>query len=68
MGAANNIKYYNVIEIKKIIGKEKCMALPFFYSFSSCDTKSGFYHYRKCSFWDARITDDSNKLGNAFLE
>ena len=35
-------KYYDVREIAKSLGKEVCLALPFFYFLTDCDTISSY--------------------------
>ncbi len=46
-------KYYNIAEISKRLGKEVCLALPFFYCLTGCDTVSSLTGKGKCKAWDA---------------
>ena len=70
-GVGMNIQYYNVIEIAESIGEKMALALPFFHSFTGCDTTSSFYYYGKCSFWDTWMDTnykDVDTLIDVFIE
>ena len=47
-----NQNFYNIKDITSFIGLTICKALPFFYSFSGCDTTSSFFKRGKCKIWD----------------
>ena len=46
-------KYYSIREITESLGKEVCLALPFFYCLTGCDTVSSLNGKGKCKAWDA---------------
>ena len=52
MGTGGNIDYYDVNNISSTIGYSFCKGLPFFYSFTGCDSVSSFSRIGKCTFWD----------------
>ena len=68
----NGRKYFNVTEISNSLGKEVCLALPFFYCFTGCDTVSSLTGKGKCKAWDTwfnsaskdEFTDVFKELGN----
>ena len=68
----NGRKYFNVTQISNSLGKEVCLALPFFYCFTGCDTVSSLTGKGKCKAWDTwfnstskdEFTDVFKKLGN----
>ena len=47
-----NQNFYNIKDITSFIGLTICKALPFFYSFSGCDTTSSFFKRGKYKIWD----------------
>jgi len=61
--------YFNINEISEKLGKSKCRALPFFYSFTGCDIVSSFFNQGKCKFWDRwEESDEEEALTNTFIE
>ena len=52
-GSGKNFHYIHINGICSIVGKEKSMALPFFHSFTGCDTIFGFYGRGKKTAWEA---------------
>ncbi len=52
-GMGKNFQYYYLNGICQNLGKEKCRALPFFHSFTGCDTTSQFLGKGKKSSWVA---------------
>ena len=51
-GVGTNAKFIAVHEIANSLGPRRCTALPFFHSFTGCDTVSGFYGIGKKKAWD----------------
>ena len=45
--------YFHINTIATALGKEKCVALPTFHSFTGCDTVSAFFGKGKLSAWAA---------------
>lgn len=41
-GSGSHTKYFNVVELFQFLGELRSTALPFFHSFSGCDTTSSF--------------------------
>ena len=58
----NSKKYYNITEIIGFLGKDVCLALPFFYAFTGCDTVSSFYGKGKCKAWDAWFNSEKKDV------
>ena len=52
MGTGGNIDYYDVNNISSTLGYSFCKGLPFFYSFTGCDSLSSFFSIGECIFWD----------------
>ncbi len=52
-GTGRNFRYYNINNIINTLGADKSRALPFFHTFSGCDTTSQFHGKGKKSVWDA---------------
>ena len=46
LGTAS-INYYDVSGVTDELDESVCKALPFFYTFTGCDTVSGFYGFSK---------------------
>ena len=68
-GVGSRTEYYNIIEIVKELGQIRSQALPFFHSFTGCDTTSSFYSHGKRSFWDSwGKCADMDRLTRAFIE
>ena len=42
-GAGKNFRYVYINALCNALGEEKSVALPFFHSFTGCDTTSGFF-------------------------
>ena len=55
-GFGKNKKYFSIIEIAQAIGSETRRALPFFHTFSDCDTVSSFFNLGKTRFWDTWVS------------
>ena len=51
-GVGTSACYFDINKITAELGKEKCQALPFFHTFTGCDTASSFFNQGKCKFWD----------------
>lgn len=63
----NSNKVYDVIAMVTSLGRETCMALPFFYAFTGCDTVSSFYLKGKCKAWDVcSKSQEKDSLTNIF--
>ena len=62
-------KHY-VIDIFNLIGEKKAKPLPFFHSFTGCDSTSSFFNHGKCQFWDTWMTnyEDDDILTEVFIE
>ena len=60
-------KYYNIREITKSLGKEVCLALPFFYCLTGCDTVSSLNGKGKCKAWDAWFNSNNKDEFTEFL-
>ena len=52
-GTGKYFRYYYLNKICEDLGKQKCQALPFYHSFSGCDTTSQFCGKAKKSTWEA---------------
>ena len=52
-GTGKNFRYYNINSIVQELGADKSQALPFFHTFSGCDTASQFHGKGKKPVWDA---------------
>ena len=52
-GTGKNFTYLHINTISHNLGEEKCLALPFFHSFSGCDTTSAFFGKGKKAAWEA---------------
>ena len=62
-------KYYNIVEISKSLGKEVCLALPFFYCLTGCDTVSSLTGKGKCKGWDTWFNSkNKDEFTNVFKE
>ena len=72
----NGRKYYNIRDIASNLGKDMCLALPFFYCLTGCDTVSSLTGKGKCKAWDAwfnsakrdKFTNVFKELGNQPME
>lgn len=72
----NGRKYYNIRDIASNLGKDVCLALPFFYCLTGCDTVSSLTGKGKCKAWDAwfnsakrdEFTNVFKELGNQPME
>ena len=51
-GAAKNLRFIAVHELVKILGSDRCKALPFFHAFTGCDTVSSFAGHGKRTAWE----------------
>jgi len=51
-GAAKNLRFIAVHELVKILGSDRCKALPFFHAFTGCDTVSSFTGHGKRTAWE----------------
>lgn len=68
-GSGSHTKYFNVVELFQFLGELRSTALPFFHSFSGCDTTSSFYLHGKCRFWDTWMnTSQEDILNTVFIE
>ena len=52
-GTGKHFRYVHINSVCSTLGKEKCIALPAFHSFTGCDTTSGFFGRGKKSAWEA---------------
>ena len=52
MRAVEMARYYNINSIVQELGADKSQALPFFHTFSGCDTTSQFHGKGEKSVWD----------------
>ena len=52
-GTGKHFKYVHINSVCSTLGKEKCIALPAFHSFTGCDTTSGFFGRGKKLAWEA---------------
>lgn len=52
-GMGKNVQYYHMNRICQSLGEEKCTGLPFYHSFTGCDTTSQFLGKGKKSSWVA---------------
>ena len=61
-------KFFNIKSISDKLGKDVCKALPFFHSFTGCDTVSSFYSHGKCRFFDVWMVQNkvNGELTNLF--
>ena len=55
-GTGKHFKYYSINSICQSLGKEKSRALPFFHTFTGCDTTSQFLGKGKKSAWESWIS------------
>ena len=53
---AGSLRIYDVNALCLNIGIPFCGAIPFFYTFTGCDTVSSFFNVGKCKFYDALST------------
>ena len=61
--------YYDINIITKQVGNDTSEALPFFYSFTGCDTVSSIFGKGKCKMWDCWQNDEKfNELNIVFKE
>ena len=51
-GTAKKFSYWHINTICHDLGEEKSLALPFFHSFTGCDTTSSFFRRGKKSAWE----------------
>ena len=67
-GSGKHVRYFNIKEIALTLKEEICTALPFFHSFSGCDTVSSFFNKGKCKLWDTwmQIDGKTDRLTNTF--
>ena len=59
---------YDIIKLSRNIGKSNCIALPFFHSFTGCDTSSSFFGKGKFKFWEVWISGKIPLLTETFIE
>ena len=64
----NETSEYNIIELSTNRGRNKSIALPYFHSFSGCDTSSSFFGKGKLTFWDAWMSYQDDILTDTFIE
>lgn len=64
-GVGKNLRYIPVHQIAEKLGEE-CLGLPFFHTFSGCDTTSGFNGKGKKSAWEAWNT--FNEVDKVFIK
>ena len=47
LGTGRKFKYLQINAISRILGEEKSLAMPYFHSFTGCDTTSNFFRKGK---------------------
>ena len=52
-GTGRNFTYFHIHSICDALGQDKSLAMPFFHSFTGCDTTSGFFGKGKKLAWEA---------------
>ena len=52
-GSGKNFSFVHINKLYHNLGKEKSMALPFFHSFTGCETTSAFFRRGKKMAWEA---------------
>ena len=68
-GMGKNSSFYNINDISLKLGEDTCQALPFFHSFTGCDTVSSFFNHGKCKFWDRwREFEEKDALTRVFVK
>ena len=68
-GVGTSACYFNINTIALELGENRCKALPFFHTFTGCDTVSSFFNQGKCKFWDRwEEFDEVDKLTRVFAE
>ena len=64
----NSDKYFNIKQIIHDLGSDTCLALPFFFAFTGCDTVSSFYGKGKCKAYDTWLKSDGiDDLTDVFI-
>ena len=59
--------FYDINKLAVHFGEKTCQALPFFYTFTGCDTVSSFFNQGKCKFWDRwQEFEDRDELTQLF--
>ena len=53
LGTGRNFKYLQMNAITRSLGEEKSLAMPYFHSFTGCDTTSSFFRKGKKTAWEA---------------
>ena len=67
--SSKTTSHYNINQVATNFGRKICQALPFFYSFTGCDTVSAFFNQGKCKFWDRwEEFHGHDELTNCFIE
>ena len=65
----NSDRYYNIKQIIRELGSDICLALPFFYAFTGCDTVSSFYGKGKCKAYDVWVKSErKDDFTDVFVE
>ena len=65
---SNETSEYNVIESSSMLGHDQSLTLPFFHSFTGCDTTSSVFQKGKLSFWNAWIGSKNDELTQTFIQ
>ena len=54
LGTGRNFKYLQINAISRSLGEEKSLAMPYFHSFTGCETTSSFFRKgKKITAWEA---------------
>ena len=60
---------YDTNHIAMHLGEDVCKGIPFFHSFSGCDSVSSFFNHGKCKIWDRwHEFEDQEELTKTFGE
>ena len=63
------LRFYNINKMSSQISDETCKALPFFHSFTGCDTVSSFFNHSKAKFGDCWMNAQNKPaLDNIFQQ
>ena len=63
-GTGRGFRHLAAHEMAKILGPERCIALPMFHAFTGCDTVSSFFGRGKKTAWDTWM--NFNDITSAF--